>query len=409
MRKYPGVRRVSDGKFEIRLKIINPKNGRTNDIKKIVEAATPAEAVVLREQLRAELAQQGPSTERVRLRAAALSWMRLKVSSLKASTRRTYADALDKKIVPILGDYFLDAITPADIVRWREIQATTPIPKRKQNATDDDADAKETEDATPRMPSPVTVNSRMRVLKHFLADVTYEMGIPDPAARVGCLREPHRTTPKGLTAPDLRAMLIEMKRLYPEWYPITLTLALTGARWGEVSALKWEHIDETRKVIVIAQAHVRGHLDTTKTDSVREVPLAPELATTLKEHRRRLLEDQALGIAEGWVFPSRSGSLMQPSSLRDPLAAACKKAEVRVISPHGLRYTFNHLARIVAAGEVVRAMTGHVTTEMTTHYDWVEQKEKERAMAKVVQLALPKGRKSGRSGGRSRVRAVGAT
>ncbi|MCZ7679843.1 MAG: site-specific integrase [Sandaracinaceae bacterium] len=378
-------RREADrqGKFLVRFKAINPKTGRPEDFKRRVDAATAAEAARLREKLREEEeAAVGPLVKRERLADVAESWMRTKTPALKKSTRRTYADVLDLHVLPMLGDYYLDAVRAEDVVRWRDEQATTFIGDPKDG----------------RLPSPTTINTRLRVVKQFFADVTHERGLPNPAARISSLRVPRRRQPKGLTAEELHKVLTAMRTASPRWYPITLTLALTGARWGEVAALRWDHIDEKRKVIIIEQAHVRGHVDETKTGIVREVPLADELSEVLKEHRRQLVKDQNPGLAAGWVFPGRSGTLMQPASLRKPLAAACTAAEVRVISPHGLRYTFNHLARQVAAGEVVRAMTGHVTEEMTRHYDWVEDHEKRGAHAQLVRLTLGAG---GTSGGTS--------
>ena len=86
------------------------------------------------------------------------------------------------------------------------------------------------------------------------------------------------------------------------------------------------------------------------------------------------------------MFPSRTGGLMQPSSLRTPLRRACLAAGVTPISPHGLRYSFNHAAKRVATHEVVRSITGHVTEEMTAHYDWVVDDEKHAAVRRVARL-----------------------
>lgn len=81
------------------------------------------------------------------------------------------------------------------------------------------------------------------------------------------------------------------------------------ARSGEVSAWKWDDIDEARGVIRIRRSHWRGKVTTTKTDSVRTVPLVPELAEALRDHRKMLLARQAKGFADGWVFPRNAGTL----------------------------------------------------------------------------------------------------
>jgi hypothetical protein len=57
------------------------------------------------------------------------------------------------------------------------------------------------------------------------------------------------------------------------------------------------------------------------------------------------------------------------------------------VSVHGLRRTFNNLSRQVAGVIVTRAITGHVTEEMTEHYSHVDRAEKLRAADQVVALA----------------------
>ncbi|WP_236606433.1 tyrosine-type recombinase/integrase [Sandaracinus amylolyticus] len=373
------------------MKALDPKTGRTKDVIRIVEAKSAAEASAKRDDLRrTEEASSGART-RERLGDAATSWMRSKLPALRASTRRTYADVIDLHIVPRLGDYYVDAITPDDVVELRDEWSAQTVG--------------EGESARPI--SPTTVNGRLRVLRQLLADITHDLGIRDPAARVPAVRVPKPKKRKGLEAHELRKVLEVLRRDYPQWYAITLTLALTAQRWGAVAALEWSQINDARGAILFDRAHVRGIVDEQKTGAEVEVPIVEILRTALAEHRRAQLEEQAPWLGRGLVFPSTTGTLMQPSSLRKPLAAACTKAGVPVISPHGLRYTFNHLAKKVTTGDVARSITGHVTEEMTTHYDWIGDREKQRAVAKVAALVHPTSRVargSGSSGGSGRGR-----
>lgn len=148
-------------------------------------------------------------------------------------------------------------------------------------------------------------------------------------------------------------------------------LALTGTRVSEATALKWEDIGDD--VIHVRRAHWKGIVGTTKTGTTRTVPLPDELATVLKEYRRRLVHEQALGLDEGWVFPSAKGTLVRGSSLQKPLERTLTTAGVEDhFTVHGFRRTLNNLMRQVATGEVVRSITGHVTERMTEHYSHVE-------------------------------------
>jgi len=93
-------------------------------------------------------------------------------------------------------------------------------------------------------------------------------------------------------------------------YPLALTLALTGIRYGGATALRWSDIDEANAVIWIERAQWHGIVSETKTGNVRTVPLTAELGEVLRDHRRTVR-----GGAE-WVFPNKDGRLVGPCALR---------------------------------------------------------------------------------------------
>src|SRR5262245_9700651 len=73
--------------------------------------------------------------------------------------------------------------------------------------------------------------------------------------------------------------------------------------------------------------------------------------------------------------------------MRKPLLRALKMAEIKApFTVHGLRRTFNNLARQVTSCEVVRSITGHVTNAMTEHYSHIAIAEKRAAVARVLRL-----------------------
>ena len=80
----------------------------------------------------------------------------------------------------------------------------------------------------------------------------------------------------------------------------------------------------------------------------------------------------------------------------DALAAAGIHEHVTI---HGLRRTFNNLVRQVASGEVVRAMTGHVTERMTEHYSHVGANEKHDAVRRALGLVARSATESGDASG----------
>lgn len=253
-----------------------------------------------------------------------------------------------------------DRLTVDDIVGWRDRQKLAPS----------------------------TVNGRLRVLKTMMKAATHELCLArNPAEYVRAVRDSKDTDDNVLSASELADVLAFVEAERPPWYPFFLTAALTGARFGELSALQWSDIDHERRQIHIRRAQVRGHVGDTKTGERRNVPMPEQLSAALRSHRRRLVAEQAPGLAAGWVFPSRTGGLMYNSSPTKALKAALSACEIRRrFTFHGFRHTFNDLSRRVASGQVVRAITGHVTEKMTEHYSHVDFEEKRPAVDPFIGL-----------------------
>lgn len=168
--------------------------------------------------------------------------------------------------------------------------------------------------------------------------------------------------------------------------------------------LKWSDIDEQRGAIFVRRSHWRGVVDETKTGTRRLVPLPPQLAEVLRAHRRWMIEKQRPGLEAGWVFPSRTGGLMQSSSIRKPLKRALDElasdpqtAVGRKVSAHRFRHTLNDLVRQLESGHVARAITGHTTEEMTEHYSFVGLGERMGAVSGIATLVIPAGTSTGTS------------
>jgi integrase len=366
----------------------NPKTGAYDDLQKTIEnCPSPAKAAQIREGLVKEAESDRSRPARTHLATFAASWLISKKRVVKASTYNRYKTTLDLHIVPKLGAYFVDAITHADLVAWRDSFAF-------ENST---------------------VNGCLRTLKTMFVAATVELDLPkNPAQHVPSLPMTggyDEDNPNSLEAHELAAFLEATKKHRPGWYPLFATLAFTGTRVSEATALKWtDVIDGTEDApgkIIVRRSHWRGHVGTTKTGKARTVPLPQELASVLKDHRRALVAAQHPGLEEGWVFPARvlknrTGKLIIHSSVRNALlkvfAGMAKDLEeakakgealppkVSAITVHGLRRTLDNLLRQHAAKEVTKAITGHVTDKMLEHYSTIGMVEKTAAVAQVIHL-----------------------
>ncbi|WP_024801222.1 site-specific integrase [Nocardia sp. BMG51109] len=146
--------------------------------------------------------------------------------------------------------------------------------------------------------------------------------------------------------------------------PLVLTLAYTGIRFGEATALRTSDVDFTRRRIRIARSatFVRGQgtvESDTKNHTTREVPVPSVLVKELGN----LLEGRE---PSALVFPSRKGGYLESTEFRWVFDQAVEAAGLKGVVPHGLRHTAASLA-ISAGGniKVVQKMLGHKTATLT--------------------------------------------
>ena len=356
----PGVRKLDAGRYLIRVKVQHP-DGRTAEAEREITARSPADADAQRHQVRLELlarleadhARSHTTRSDVSVSEYALAWLDRTKVRLRPSTRSRYADAIAKLNVG-LGHMRVRDVRKADVETWRNGLTGAPD----------------------------TVNGELAVVRSLFADAVENLGLTrSPAGTVQGLERHHTESRKAFTAQELVRVLDALRAdaKLSVWYPLVLTLTLTGARFGEASALRWTDIDDANGVITIQRAHWRGTVGHTKTRKVRTVALHPELARVLRDHRRALIASQHPHLATGYAFPSERTELhTQASPLGRVLRKACQNAHVeppgRLV--HALRRAFNDAVRKVAEGDVVRAMTGHVTAAMTSHYSTIQHDEK---------------------------------
>lgn len=126
-----------------------------------------------------------------------------------------------------------------------------------------------------------------------------------------------------------------------------VALLMLGARPGEVLALKWTDIDESRRSVTLRDKAARGRRSE---DRVREVPLPAYVASLVRVLPRR----------NAWVFSSpasESGCMSPPDDVH---RAACARAGIAPVSLHGLRRSFKSLTEwMEIPSGVVAQLQGH--------------------------------------------------
>ncbi|HEY4057076.1 MAG TPA: site-specific integrase [Kofleriaceae bacterium] len=344
-----GIKQLTKTTWLVRVKRVEKKTGLERNRKRTV-TGTKADARAARDELRDELASTQTSRPRTRLREYAASWLERRAADLKPSVIRKYGygiQAFDAQ----LGDLYLDSISSADVTAYVQERAKTK--------------------------SGNTVLNELRLLRTISRDTVNDgYAAKHWADRV----KPPKV--KGYTREWLnllnREQLAKITLAIPQqWRGLVMFIVTTGLRWGEASALHWEDVDLKAGEAVIHRGNDRGQLVAVKTKgSNRVVPVLPEVASMWGLKRSR-----------GLVFPTKAGKLHRGTPLRKVLEVARLKAGVPRVTTHGLRRTFNNLARQSTSREVLKSITGHTTDAMVEHYSHVGTEEKAVVSRSVAEAA----------------------
>lgn len=375
--KYPGVYRVGDKEYRVRGRVVDPRTGKQKEVDRIIKGVSAQVAAHRRADLLGEVMnEESGGVSRSKVDQVADTWLELRRPSLDVSTADRYEEVIRNQLKPAFGELYCDALAAQDIQRW--VNRMVLLKKDPED-----------EESPPKY-SVETIKGWLRTLRVIMRD--------EPAFRRECL-EARITVPEpsldegddnSLTPEELARFLEVMRTKHKQHYALVATLAYTGLRFSHASALKWEDIDEEAKIIRVQRKQVRGEIGpvSRRKRAPRQYPLHPELAAILRAHRQLLLVKQNKGLEQGWCFPSRKGTLRTPSTLAKAWQACMKEAGItRRFTPHGLRRTFNDLARLAGVDPITtKALTGHVTERMREHYSSVRLDEKRAAVGGVVSL-----------------------
>ena len=160
-------------------------------------------------------------------------------------------------------------------------------------------------------------------------------------------------------------------RLFPLW----LVAASTGARRGELLALRWSDMSFSPPRMEISRtltsiAYRLSFSEPKTKRSRRSVPLDAQTASVLRSWKAVQAEEKmALGAAysdQGLVFANPMGEPIHPDRMTQMFSAHVRKAGLPRISLHGLRHS--HASILLRAGvhpKVVQQRLGHSTVALT--------------------------------------------
>jgi len=201
----------------------------------------------------------------------------------------------------------------------------------------------------------------------------------NPAHNIGKIFIKQNPKPKvdPFNIDELATLLGTYQIHFPRHYPLILTLARTGIRFGEGLGLQWKDIDFKGRFITIERSLSKSRIETPKSGQSRKVDMSQQLTDTLRElkHHRRI-ETLKRGWARmpEWVFVTKNGEPYHESYIRRMFYKALEKANLRKIRIHDLRHTYATL-RISKGDNIadVSNQLGHHSVKFTMdiYYHWV--------------------------------------
>lgn len=277
----------------------------------------------------------------------------------RRATQKLYGSILKNHILPRWGPELVQNVKPMAVEEWLE-----NYPHSRQ------------------------IKRHVRGLMHnlFQAALRWEILDRNP---ISLVRQSGRRMkkPRVLTSAEFRAVLAQLDEPYRT---MVLTVACLGLRVCELIGLCWSDIDFDNLTVSVRRSVVEGEINPTKTEaSEAALPLDPELATALLDHRRRSVY---VG-SDDFVFASSLGKPRWPDSmLADYLKPAAEQAGVGKIGWHTFRHTYSTmLAALGTKPAVQKEMLRHADIQTTLNvYTQAVTDDKREAASKLVRELLKK-------------------
>lgn len=175
---------------------------------------------------------------------------------------------------------------------------------------------------------------------------------------------------------DERPRLLETCKAskWPRLYAIVLMALTTGARRGELQALRWEHIDFKR-----AEARVL----TSKNGDPKVLPLVPAVLAELQRFHELDRRERKLACPSTFIF--RAGKKNVPTDFTPHWYAALAAAQVKSFRFHDLRHSCaSYLAQAGAGLLEIADVLGHKQLTMTRRYSHLTTSTKKALVSRVL-------------------------
>src|SRR5262249_44839359 len=239
--------------------------------------------------------------------------------------------ALQTNLIPFFGDTPIDKISTLQVERYKSLRLSEGLVNK-------------------------TINNHLIVLGKCLRDAQEWLDL-QKIPKIKKLKVPPQKI-DFLTQQESNLLLANTRGV---WREIIFTALKTGLRRGELKALNWSDINWHNKTLTVRHSWCESKkgLDTPKSNRERQIPLTEELHSMLGCRKKDT----------GPVFLDETGKSFSTKKLNDEIAAACRRAGIKVVTCHILRHTFASLLIMAGASlKAVQELLGHTNIQITMRY-----------------------------------------
>lgn len=301
-------------------------------------------------------------------------WLEVMSHELAPATLLGYRQASENYIVPVLGKMGLGQVRGRDIDAMYEDMLSGRISRSGE----------ELNPATVRQVHAVLRGAYKRAVKWELVAAS-----PVPAATPPGLKK-YELQPPSLG--DIKAA-VKLVHERPTLHLFLRLATMTGARRGELCALRWSEIDFATKKVTISHSvvnipHHPLELKSTKNGKPKRIGLDRRTLVLLKWHRRsQRIQAVRNGVEldpDPFVFAGdMAGSKpWRPNQATTEWSRIRDRAGLEGVRLHDLRHAL--ATRMLAAGDDIRTVSGRLghadpSTTLRIYAHWVPQKDQEAA------------------------------
>ena len=333
----------------------------------------------------------GEANSSMRLSDFISQYLETTKNTLAPTTHEYYTRIIGDLIVPALGHFKLKDIKPSHVQQF--IQQLSETPKEKRNGQ---------ADGNGETLSPSSIRRYLTVLQSIFKQALKLGLISESPAKVERLTLPKAQAPKIeiFTKQEAAQMLEALENEDLQFQTLIQLAIFTGARRGELVALKFSDVDfEQRKITIERAAYkIKGKPLATKPPKdyeTRTVTINESCVELLKMLKAEKIEQaQRLGsqwVVGNWVFTQWNGEMMNPMTPTKQFSKFLERHGLQHRKFHSLRHTSATLLLYAGVNiKQVQGRLGHGDIETTNKYLHLIEEADVEAVNKLDIMLLPR-------------------